>query len=359
MDVMQEITNAIDLGTLKCRVVVNSADPNRLFAIELIGTISPLGCDEHMDVVISMGDVTEGIEDRLYVLATQTQSAASLGHSAFRYQSSLGQLPEANVGLSHWTPIAHIPQDLFVLPRRGLRSLCFYVTVLNAGTRDILSQATCVCDYHNPGDGYLDIKEKRQTIRLWSLALAYAVCGITRRPSRSQVVLIRQWILPGVILHRVGLWQRLQLHVALFFLGRAARACRQVSLHEICTHITHMSPLSERYTILGLCLRLAATKAHVCKLECARLWEYAKWLEVDPDRFRTMIEKTLPIYRYAHDDSQCLLGITADMSREHILQHLNREYAKWNARVTHTDRTIQQQAHAMLRLIAETRSVYT
>ncbi len=354
---MQEITDATDMGVLQCRIVVNEADPSRLFAIELLGMLSSANCHEPMDAVISMGDVTEGIEHRLHVLATPTQPSPRQ-HTTFRYQACLGQLPEASSGLAHWTPIAHIPQDRFVLPRRGLRSLCFHVCVHGTDTQAILSQVHCVCDYLNPNDGYLDVREKRQTTRLWSLALAYAICGMNRRPSPSQSTLIWHWILPGVTLHRVGLWQRLQLHVALFFLGRAAQVGGQVPLREICTHITRMSPMSDRYAILELCLCLVATKARVCKRESARLWQYAEWLEVDPDRFRTMVEKKLPSHRHAHDDSQRVLGITADMSREQILQHLNREYVKWNARVTHADRTIQQQAYTMLNLIAETRSVY-
>jgi hypothetical protein len=47
------------------------------------------------------------------------------------------------------------------------------------------------------------------------------------------------------------------------------------------------------------------------------------------------------------------------MSREKVRQHLNKEYSKWNSRVTNSDPDIQNQADQMLSLIAEARSHYT
>jgi hypothetical protein len=46
------------------------------------------------------------------------------------------------------------------------------------------------------------------------------------------------------------------------------------------------------------------------------------------------------------------------MSKDKTRKHLNKEYSKWNARVTNTDSEIQAQADDMLKFIAETRSEY-
>jgi predicted ArsR family transcriptional regulator len=46
------------------------------------------------------------------------------------------------------------------------------------------------------------------------------------------------------------------------------------------------------------------------------------------------------------------------MGREKVRRHLNKEYSKWNSRVTNADPGIQSQADQMLKLIAETRSQY-
>jgi len=58
-------------------------------------------------------------------------------------------------------------------------------------------------------------------------------------------------------------------------------------------------------------------------------------------------------------DIETILGISSDMSKEKVRQHLNKEYSKWNSRVTNADPDIQNQADQMLNLIAEARNQYT
>jgi preprotein translocase subunit Sec63 len=58
-------------------------------------------------------------------------------------------------------------------------------------------------------------------------------------------------------------------------------------------------------------------------------------------------------------DMETILGISSDMSKEKVRKHLNKEYSKWNSRVTNADPDIQSQADQMLKLIAEARSQYT
>ena len=90
----------------------------------------------------------------------------------------------------------------------------------------------------------------------------------------------------------------------------------------------------------------------------ALLKNLAQWLEVDMNRFREMVEKILPISMHEVRDEEVILGVSADMSRERTRQQLNREYSKWNSRVTSSNPEIQRQADQMLKLIAEARSAY-
>ena len=81
-------------------------------------------------------------------------------------------------------------------------------------------------------------------------------------------------------------------------------------------------------------------------------------LDIDKDKFRSMAQKLLPVSTQETSNVEFLLGITSQMSSEAIRQRLNDEYQKWNARVTHPDQAIQNQAEQMLQLIAEARSKY-
>jgi 23S rRNA U2552 (ribose-2'-O)-methylase RlmE/FtsJ len=104
---------------------------------------------------------------------------------------------------------------------------------------------------------------------------------------------------------------------------------------------------------------VAQSKGSVTAEELTFLKNMASWLEVDSDRFRIMMEKILPVDMHEVRDVETILGITSDMSKERVRKHLNKEYGKWNSRVTNADPDIQTQADQMLKLIAEARSQYT
>ena len=90
----------------------------------------------------------------------------------------------------------------------------------------------------------------------------------------------------------------------------------------------------------------------------AVLKDLASWLEIDAEKFRTMAEKILPLDIHEVMGINDFLGITSDMSKEKTRKHLNREYSKWNSRVTSANPEIQTQADQMLKLIAEARGQY-
>jgi len=117
-------------------------------------------------------------------------------------------------------------------------------------------------------------------------------------------------------------------------------------------------PLADRYDVLDLCLNVAKANGSVVAEELAALKNLASWLEVDADRFRAMMEKTLPVSMHQVKDAEVTLGVTSDMSERETLQRLNKEYCKWNSRVTSSDPQVQAQADQMLKLIAEARVEY-
>ena len=105
-------------------------------------------------------------------------------------------------------------------------------------------------------------------------------------------------------------------------------------------------------------MNVAKANGSVVAEELAALKNLASWLEVDADRFRAMMEKTLPVSMHQIKDEEVILGVTSDMSEKETLQRLNKEYCKWNSRVTSSDPQVQAQADQMLKLIAEARAEY-
>ena len=113
-----------------------------------------------------------------------------------------------------------------------------------------------------------------------------------------------------------------------------------------------------RLDILDLCLRVAAAKGQVTKAELTLLKDLAGWLQVDRNRLRAMVEKTLPISMHQTEDAEMILGVTTEMTQDEARHQLNREYAKWSSRVISSDPAIRKQADQMLNLLADARTQY-
>ena len=199
-------------------------------------------------------------------------------------------------------------------------------------------------------------QEKAAQARLWAMPLAFAIASVCRRPSRTQFRLAREWILPAVRWQALSWRTRYRFHRALRSLSRTAKQVPHRQLRRLCASINRIAPMAQRYPIMALCLDLCRTNKRLFREETDQLWRFGEWLEMDPQRVRAMIEKALPIHRHDVGDARSYLGLSSTGSEEDALRELNREYAKWNARVTHTDRAVQRQAAQMLDLIAQERS---
>ena len=201
-------------------------------------------------------------------------------------------------------------------------------------------------------------QEKTAQTQLWALPLAFAIAGVCRRPSRTQLRLVGEWISPDVSWQTLSWWTRYQFHRALRSLSRTANQLPHHRLRKLCASINRTAPMAQRYPIMQLCVTLCRTNKRLYREETDLLWRFSEWLELDPQRVRSMVEKTLPIHQHEISDLPSLLGLSSTLSVEDALRQLNREYAKWNARVTHADQSIRRQAAQMLDLIAQERGRY-
>ena len=220
--------------------------------------------------------------------------------------------------------------------------------------------AWCTFVYSNPLPGYVDLQENDERTKILTVALAFAVSAADGKLYDCEVDFIKVWargnILesPAQTSARSGgkLEKALSATVAYFSEGN------KLDIYSLCEEVVEIASVGQRYEVLELCLRVAQANGSVAAEEMAVLKDLASWLEVDVERFRTMIEKILPLDMLEVMDINDLLGITSDMSKEKTRKHLNREYSKWNSRVTSANPEIQTQADQMLKLIAEARGQY-
>jgi tellurite resistance protein len=364
-DRSMESATPIDIRALNCRIQWTKLEEENsiydAFSIEICGTIQ--AADDNCDTTlqISITDVTEGEANPKVVQSRLPQWSSQDGPdpSAFSFRARLGKLPQQVTTLSDWTSIAQVRFDWLMFPRKGKRQLQFTTSIMSDDGNKEFARAKCVFACENPMFGYIDLQENGERTNIMAVALAFAVSAADNKLYDCEIELIKNWARDNILDNSASDADERKLDKALDKTIAFFRSGNNIDTCKICEEIVVIAPIAQRYDILELCLYVAQSKGSATAEELTFLKNMAGWLEVDPDRFRIMMEKVLPVDMHEVRDVETILGITSDMSKEKVRKHLNKEYSKWNSRVTNADPDIQTQADQMLTLIAEAKSQYT
>jgi len=362
---LQEFSPPIDMNGLNCQVqwtkLVEEKGVYDALNLEICGSIHAPNdmCDTTLQ--ISILDITDGIDNAKVVQSRLPQWSSQNGPdpSAFCYRARLGKLPHSLTTLSDWTVIAQIRFDWLLFPRKGKRQLQFTTSIMSADNNQELACTQCEFTCENPAFGYLNLQENIERTKILAVALAFAVSAADSKLYDCEIELIKNWARDNILENSTSDKDEHKLDKALEKTIAFFRDGNKLDTYNICDEIVGIAPVAQRYDILELCLYVAQSKGSVTSEELTLLKNMADWLEVDHERFRIMMEKVLPVEMHEVRDIETILGISSDMSREKVRKHLNKEYSKWNSRVTNSDPDIQSQADQMLKLIAEARSQYT
>ncbi len=357
-------SSPVDIRILNCRVQLTKLKDQDgvvdAFDVDICGSIhtSLLACQAALKV--SILDVTGKSPMPVQTQIRQGAAAGGPVMSPFCHKTDLGKLPHQVTILSDWTSVARLRLDKLLFPRGGARTLEFNAAVLSAETGQELAHTRCRFVYENPDFGYMDLQENAERVKVLAVALAFAVSAADGDLHDSEIDLIKNWARDNILdspeeatdqdIPRLD--KALNKTISFFRAGNKLDTC------GMCRELLAIAPIAQRYDILELCLYVARADGSVAAQEMAILKDMATWLEVDLEKFRVMMQKVLPIDMHQVKDMETVLGITSDMDKEKVRRHLNKEYSKWNARVTNADPGIQSQADQMLKLIAEARGQY-
>lgn len=364
-DQTEESNLPVDMKALNCRIQWTKLEEEKsihdAFSIEICGTINAPSDNCETTLQISIMDVTDGPANAKVVQSQLPQWSSQDGPdlSAFSFKARLGKLPYQVTTLSEWTAITQIRFDWLMFPRKGKRLLQFTTSIMSAEDNQQLALAQCKFPCENPFYGYTDLQENGERTNILAVALAFAVSAADNELYDCEIELIKNWARDNILETSSSDTDEQKLNKALEKTIAFFRGGNNIDTYKICDEIVSIAPVAQRYDILELCLYVAQSKGSVTTEELALLKNMAEWLEVDPEKFRIMMEKVLPVDMHQVRDVETILGITSDMSKENVRKHLNQEYSKWNSRVTNADPDIQNQADQMLKLIAEARSQYT
>jgi hypothetical protein len=223
------------------------------------------------------------------------------------------------------------------------------VFALRAKLFGLLQGQTCTDEDHQ-GPGRLGVM------------LALAVAAADGKLGKAEIAIIERWAVKNIELgfgkiRRYINYRRLNaaLNEAIDFF----HAGNKLDTDSICKELIHTATAAFRYDILELCLYVAGANGVASEKALGALQRYAGLLGAGADKFRSMVEKILPVTVHETVNLGLLLGLTPNMDVEEIREGLNREYDKWNARTWNHNPRVQEQAEQMLQLIADTRRRYT
>jgi tellurite resistance protein len=306
---------------------------------------------------VKITDVTDDVNDAKPVHGRVKQWQLQ-DSPVFCYSADLGKVPQQVTTLLDWTTVAQLHFDWLMFPHKGSRDLQLSTSILSRRDGEQLAYATCTFSYDNPEFGYMDLQENILQTKTLTVALAFAVGAVDNKLYDCEVEFIKSWVKENFDSDQASDEDRCKLEMALNETIAFFREGNQLDTRTICSQVVDIAPLAERYDILDLCLHVAKANGIATAEEIALLKNLAAWLEVDTDRFREMVGRILPADMHEIKDEEVILGVSSDMSKEKTRQQLNKEYFKWNSRVTNSDPQIQSQADHMLKLIAEARSEY-
>jgi tellurite resistance protein len=350
-----------DLRVLNCRIRPGREKKGNsfvgVFSVEICGSIRAPGQVENAGICVFINDITNG-PARARPIHSPFKQLQNEDSRCFCYKANLGKLPSASTTLSDWTSVARISVDWLTFPQRGTRKLRFGVSIVARESGRQIACAECDFIYDNPLFGYIDSQENLQRARTLAVALAFAVSAADGKLYKCEVEVIKGWARGKMDASQASETAKRKFEDALYRTVTFFRKGNQLDNHKICRELVEIAPLAERYDILELCLRVVQANGRATTEELNLLKSLAAWLEVDPDRWRAMVQRILPSEIHETMDVELILGVSSNMDREETRQHLNKEYRKWNARVTSSDPQVQTQADSMLEFIAEAREEY-
>jgi uncharacterized tellurite resistance protein B-like protein len=363
-DFRQEDSSSItkpDLRVLNCRIQPTihreGNDVFDAFAVEICGSIHTPGPGQKACLLISILDITEGAQKSRPVRAKVKQWQYG-DFQDFSFRSDLGKFPNKVTVLSEWTNVARLKLDWLVFPRRGNRVLQFDIFIFSVENNEEIASSRFIYEHDNPYFGYIDMQENIERSKTLAVALAFSVSAADGKLYDCEVELIKNWARENINTSQTSDNVRQRLEKALDETVDFFRNGNVLNTYDICMEAAEIVPLSNRLDMLDLCLQVAKANGTVVSEELKLIKDITGWLEIDREKFRTMLEKIIPVEMLDSADVETILGVTSEMTGEKARAHLNKEYAKWNSRVTNSDPKIQTQADQMLKLIAEARSQY-
>lgn len=336
----------------RCRVEQLGTDQplgrDQIFQVQMTGRI-PTPYDNCMtDVKVEISDITDGSSDLVLSADPKFQSGRD---AVFNWITCNGEVPKRNAVLARWITAAQIPCHILRFACRGRRRLHFRISVLSSQSGQVLTGAQASLDYVNCSDGYRERQERKLDVLKSTLLLA-AMAGLERKQIAPEIKnLMGTWLDDKA----AGFPPASKLKSTIDSIQN--EAC-EANTDKAADRLLAWGDQADKEEAITLSIRTAAALRFISADRFRWLMDVAGMLSVRHDRFLVFAQKAFLSSNTALENPGPVLGIDDSMPSDQVLKKLNEEYRKWNARVTHPDIEIRNQADRILSLIADLRTHY-
>jgi uncharacterized tellurite resistance protein B-like protein len=200
--------------------------------------------------------------------------------------------------------------------------------------------------------GYGALTDDDARINNLAVALGFAASACDGQMSEEEIHTIESWAKTNITTSN----DTREFHKAMTATKAFFHAGNNIDCSGICREITVKSALAHRYRIIELCMKVVSADGIAKASELEFLRNLFIWLELNHTTVAMMMETFVPVNIQETPDAEFILGLDESMSEKDRYEKLNREYKKWNGRVTNNDHSIRIQAKKMIELISSLRN---
>lgn len=324
-------------------VVCDAAEP--MLAIWHYGWLRLPRGQLDTDLAVRLEDITEPQMGILEVLSADPRYRAP-DSAAFFYQVHNGIIPFKKAQLCRLVRVADIPLHSLIFARRGRRRIRVALSLLEKHSPRLLAQTNTETEILVSAEGYLEKQLRYETV-----LRACAMLGCAVLPAADTSALAR---LRTRLNEALGAFQPMTDVTSP--LARPADCQSSQAIAAACQDLLAYGQPEDARKAVELCLELISGASADLDGQ-ARFWQIICHLQMDWQEVLALTQKYLLNVPQPQTFWPLLLGIEQPgaVSSAHLRRRLTEEYRRWNARVTHQDAAVRQNAEKMLSIIAALR----
>jgi len=343
------------------------------YQIQVRGIMNTLQNTIDASAVISLFDYTDSKYDPITTSLDFWQEKNSSAFQSLTHIGSLGYL----VGYRRWIDLDKLIPDVLSGKRSGKRKIQVYVRIIPKETEqvelinlglhqkelNILSSSSTLVEVNLKEKGYEESREEQILARALMVKFAVFVAFTDGKFNTQEGKIIQKWISKQIDIAYDNLKEQLKEALNSAFKEAFQLAEKdKLTLSKLITEFKNLTSYATNLSLMEFLIEVVGSDSKVSKEEMKAINLIATNLDIDQAQVKSISEKSFLNMKTDLETSSSLeimLGIDEGWTKEEVLVHLNKEFAKWNGRIQALENEDEKnKAQKMLDAIAKARKKY-